>query len=648
MLQRSYEKAITRHEKIPPIESQRVTFDISYDDIFDKELVGWGGFGAVYRGRISVNDCERTVALKEPFDKVEASPQIREQFTKEADLWSKLADHPHITTVHAWGRTPFPWMALEYAEHGSLYDVIPITDPEHAVWIANCIVDAVHFAHRHGVVHFDLKPENVLLMNSSAGCWPIPSVSDWGLSELLLEHIGSVESGTWQYAAPEQIDPDQFGETAEYTDYYQCGALLYALLTGRPPAADSSASAAKQTVITQDFPRPRDINPALPRELERVILKAMAPFPADRYDDIIFLKQEVETLFFDLWNRTDVLMPGVDSMQRNRLHVSVPSAAPTTEWSVAIGAPPAGSPLVSGNQLMQATQQGELIVLNSLTGSDIATIKLTDGPLTAPVIHDAIVVGERRTGEVFWINQMEHQVEHSFQGPGELRTAPTLFDSGTILAYADGTTLLVDERETVWTTVLSGRIHHRPARRGECILFPTTEGITAVDGQSGDIQWRYPTETRVMSTPAIADDLAFLLTKNHVHCLNHTDGSVNWRQPIHTPPTGLAVTAESLVISGQERIDLRSQSSGEITWTYRQPKVAFCPPIVTDSRCIAVFTGRRGITLPSQLPDLLSLYLETGTQEWGIANEHEVHYPPSLTEQGLYVTDQSGTVIRYH
>jgi serine/threonine protein kinase len=143
------------------------------------------------------------------------------------------------------------------------------------------------------VAHLDLKPANILF-RTAADAWDVPKVTDWGLSKHLLDHSNSIEGFSPQYAAPEQFD-DEYGSTDDITDIYQLGAVFYELFTGTPPF-DGKPFKVIGKVKTQSPTPPSDIA-AVPAELDDILLTALAKSKTDRYDDIVYLRDELQTLF---------------------------------------------------------------------------------------------------------------------------------------------------------------------------------------------------------------------------------------------------------------------------------------------------------------------------------------------------------------
>jgi serine/threonine-protein kinase len=249
--------------------------------------LGRGGMGVVYLARQVALD--RTVALKMI---LHASPEARARFRVEAQAVARLR-HPHIVQVHdfdeADGR---PYFCLEYVEGGSLEARTRHAPqpPRQAALLAEKVAAAVQHAHDKGVIHRDLKPGNVLLVEGPET--PLehctPKVTDFGLAKLaaasprpdqVRTEAGAV-LGTPSYMAPEQARGREVGPAA---DVWAVGALLYDLLIGRPPFYGETALDTLQQVLTQEPVAPRRLQPKVPRDLETICLKCLEKDPAHRY-----------------------------------------------------------------------------------------------------------------------------------------------------------------------------------------------------------------------------------------------------------------------------------------------------------------------------------------------------------------------------
>ena len=244
-------------------------------------VLGRGGVGVVYKAvHLRLN---RTVALKMPLAGAFATRAERQRFAREAELVAGLR-HPNVVQVYDVGDLDGrPYFTMEFVEGGSLADAIAGTPrpARQAAELVASLADAIAAAHRGGVVHRDLKPSNVLLTADGT-----PKVTDFGLARRL--EVGSsltktgAAMGTPSYMAPEQVRGCA-SEVGPATDVYALGAILYELLTGRPPFRAESATETLYQVVHQDPVPPSRLNARVPRDLETICLKCLEKEPARRY-----------------------------------------------------------------------------------------------------------------------------------------------------------------------------------------------------------------------------------------------------------------------------------------------------------------------------------------------------------------------------
>jgi eukaryotic-like serine/threonine-protein kinase len=250
-------------------------------------VLGKGGMGVVYQARQA--SPSRLVALKViRADRLEGlSPEQRQKaldrFRNEAQAAAQL-EHDHIVGVFEVGEAAGrPFYSMRYVEGSSLHDLLrggPLECRRAAGYVEQ-VARAVHEAHRHGILHRDLKPHNVLVEARTDR----PLVADFGLAKLAqggaaMTHTGDV-MGTPAYMPPEQAVSS--GRVTVAGDVYGLGATLYALLTGRPPFQADTPLETLRKVLGENPVPPRRLRPGVPRDLETVCLKSLRKEPAGRY-----------------------------------------------------------------------------------------------------------------------------------------------------------------------------------------------------------------------------------------------------------------------------------------------------------------------------------------------------------------------------
>jgi serine/threonine-protein kinase len=282
------------HPRIPGRIPTAPELALSWELLEERGPLGSGETADVVE--MHVAGAGESVAVKQPRLESTLQSETVEQFVAEAETWSKLDDHDHIVGVVDWGETPLPWIALEHMDGGSLGDRLGRLSTEEGLWIGICAADGVWSAHRQGVAHLDLKPENVLFRTTETGVWDVPKVSDWGLARLLLEESTDVEGLSPRYASPEQFQPDTYGRPDDRSDVYQLGTIVYELLTGEP-VFDGAARTVMERHVSESPTPPTDVDATLPAAADDVVLGALAKEKGDRYESMLDFRRALEGLF---------------------------------------------------------------------------------------------------------------------------------------------------------------------------------------------------------------------------------------------------------------------------------------------------------------------------------------------------------------
>jgi tetratricopeptide (TPR) repeat protein len=280
-----------------------------------------GGLGVVSVARDA--ELGREVALKEMQPDHAADPASRGRFVREAEITGGL-EHPGVVPVYGLGRYADgrPYYAMRFVRGETLQEAVKklhAGEPGHTLrglltrFVAVC--NAVAYAHSRGVIHRDLKPSNVML-----GPYGETLVVDWGLAKVVgrepTEGAGAGERtlhtpsgegsqtqagsalGTPAFMSPEQARGEVAG-LGPATDVYSLGATLYAVLAGRAPVQGRAAAEVLDKVRRGNWPAPRQVQPSVPKALDAVCRKAMAPRPADRYASALDLAADLERWLAD-------------------------------------------------------------------------------------------------------------------------------------------------------------------------------------------------------------------------------------------------------------------------------------------------------------------------------------------------------------
>jgi len=257
------------------------------------EEIGRGGMGVIYRAR--QRHSRRIVALKRILSYHADSQETLARFRREAQAAASL-DHPNILPIYEVSECDdgLPFFSMKFAGGGSLLDAAPAlrNEPRRSVALVARVARAVQYAHGQGILHRDLKPGNVLLDGRGE-----PLVSDFGLAKWLdsSSHLTRTLTifGTPGYIAPEQVNGSSAG-LGPASDIYSLGAILFDLLTGRPPFLGEHALKVIQQAGEKPAPKLRTLVPGLDRDLETICAKCLEREPGARYRSAGALAEDLE------------------------------------------------------------------------------------------------------------------------------------------------------------------------------------------------------------------------------------------------------------------------------------------------------------------------------------------------------------------
>jgi serine/threonine-protein kinase len=261
------------------------------------QAVGEGGMGTVYEAR-HTRLVNRVYAIKVMHAHLVTNTELVERFQKEAET-TCLVGHHNVVQVFDVDGTPegIPYIVSEYLDGedlGALLDRLGSLDEGNAARIMVQICRALEAAHHVGVVHRDMKPENIYVVGSLEA--PFAKLLDFGIARVedparAMHTRTGIIMGTPAYMAPEQAKGAKVDHRA---DIYSVGAILYRILTGRPPYDHEDAAQTLSALLTEEPVRPRALSPKMSGAFELVIQRAMARDPEDRYASMADFAEELE------------------------------------------------------------------------------------------------------------------------------------------------------------------------------------------------------------------------------------------------------------------------------------------------------------------------------------------------------------------
>ncbi len=256
------------------------------------EEIARGGMGVVYKAQHTA--LKRVVALKMILSGSTATPAERARFRREAELAANL-DHPNIVPIYeVRDQEGVLYFSMKLVDGGSLARNRELfaENPRAIARLVATLARAVEYAHGKGFIHCDLKPSNILIDRQQ-----LPQITDFGLARRTSEDSSLTATGailgTPSYMAPEQASGNRrsIGPT---TDVYGLGAILYELLTGRPPFRTPTMMETVVQVLERDPIPPHELGGGVPRDLESICLKCLEKMPQDRYPTARALAEELE------------------------------------------------------------------------------------------------------------------------------------------------------------------------------------------------------------------------------------------------------------------------------------------------------------------------------------------------------------------
>jgi serine/threonine protein kinase len=264
----------------------------SFDDFELLAELGRGGMGMVYTA--VQKSLDRVVAVKLLLQEHSHNATVVARFEAEARAAAALA-HPNIVNVYQVGQCSVgPYFVMEFIE-GRTLEALCAKKPVPVPWVVPLLIticDAIHFAHGKGIIHRDLKPANIMIDHFRR-----PIIMDFGIAKVA-GRPGSLTQQGVIIGTPGYIPPEQAGEDSlpvgPHSDVYSLGAILYALLSGRPPYEDRNPLRVLLKVVAPEMPAPlRSLRPDVPVALERICTKCLQKRPADRYASALALAHDL-------------------------------------------------------------------------------------------------------------------------------------------------------------------------------------------------------------------------------------------------------------------------------------------------------------------------------------------------------------------
>ena len=563
-----------------------------------ERLLGRGAYGRVYLAVHPELQANRAIKLLDP---EVSGPSGLEEAVLQASL-----EHPNIIQIHDVGRHDgCLFMVSEYAPGGSLTELLSAGAPDHqlAADIARQVLAALALAHGRGVVHRDLKPDNILF-----GLDRTVKVADFGLAAVLDKSgqgAGPV-AGSPGYMAPEQFQ----GRWSPASDVWAVGCLLAHMLGGRAPF-DSVDEFQALTQARQGPARLLDeLRGKAPQPLLEVLGRLLEPSPDNRPQSAqdaagllelarsrITAKASLETIHLPTMEADDWSVfragPGRSGAVCGDLADEL-----TEAWQYHAGVPVFSSPAVSRGAVFFGDNSGWLTALDMLSGRLMWRWQGPSPAFAQPVAAAGVVAACWYDGTVRVFDADSGQIIWQAKPGGEIWAGPQVGDDGLAVACLDGRAFVLDGRDgsvlRQWD--LGQAIEAEPLLLGGRMILAGRDGLLmAVDPANGAELWRKNIGGALEAAPAGQDAKVYCNTlEGLILCLSAEDGAILWKKETgQMLAAGGALGEDCLALASvQGGVCLLSSADGAVLWQVQLPEAVTAPLAMTAGQ--VVVCGRQG------------------------------------------------------
>ncbi|PTA68311.1 serine/threonine-protein kinase [Deinococcus arcticus] len=619
-------------------------------------LLGEGGSARVFRAHDTL--LSRDVALK--VQHAHVPPSDRERFLREVRTLARLT-HPGVVPVLDLGTDPEggrPFFTMPLMTGGPVTALGPLEDAPSPLarflTAAAFSARALHFIHEQGITHRDLTPGNVLL--DEAG---LPRIMDFGLVALSEQtrHLtrSGVTLGTPAYMAPEQARGVGVGP---HSDLYALGAVLYRVACGSPPFMGDSDQSVLYQHVYEAPPDPRDLNPAVPDAVARVLLRLLAKKAEERPDSGEALAHLWALARRDVW-RAHARGQYRGGRARSGEHPDGPAQVSGLReaWSVSLPGEVTWPAAVMGEgDLVAVGTRGGQLVLTHASGRPFATYAARDEVTAPATFQDGHVLFGAWDGTLRRVNLLSGAQLWQHQARAEFTGAPTLWGGQVLASSRDGHLYALDARtgELRWAYRTAGPVAASPVLwAGAALICDESGWLHALDARSGHALWKVEIGT-VHGTPALLPlegaeaTLVVATWEGEVHALALSAAS--GRAALAPEPTLWTYDLEDEVwaapaLSGGVAVlagwggEVRALrlSDGEDLWVHRLTGRVTASPVISAGL----------VFLASEEGELCALDLRTGQPHWTHREAAGVQATPLAADSTLYVAFMNGVLRAY-
>jgi outer membrane protein assembly factor BamB/predicted Ser/Thr protein kinase len=571
--------------------------------------IGRGGMGVVYRAYEPALD--RPIALKLLPEDMAGDPGVLARLRREAVSAARLR-HPNIALLYEFGQVDgAAFLAMEYVHGPSLRKILeagPLAPPR-AIALLDQIAQALEYAHGIGIVHRDVKPSNILV-----GAGDHAVLIDFGLADIAddpnLTGDGAL-LGTPQYMAPEQAR----GTTVDArSDQYALAVVAYEMLTGAPPFQGRGAPAIVHAQIYEPPPPPSERYPALPPAVDKVLLRALAKAPHERYPSPSAFVAGLRAALEPPAQRERRVRPWVVAAAATLLlaiavllvfffatpaglpgpgRVTARGGVPLPQrvvWSYSpnlVGGP---APVVLNGNLVVGTLDGALVGLRTDTGDVRWHRGGGDLVLGAPTAGRGLIFVGSGDGAVLGLSPGSGGTVWQSEVVGAVATAPVQVDDRLIVTTEAGYVyvLQADSGQVIWSRPLAPGARFAAAREGWIVVTADTS-LFALDASNGVVVWEFRAESALTTPPTIAGDMVLVGTEHGMlHGLQIADGrpalAAQARGALRAAPV---LGLDTLYVADQSgRLTALGVESGREIWHFDAGAAIDTTPLLADDRLL--------------------------------------------------------------
>lgn len=599
-------------------------------------VLGVGGMGSVYKARdLQFPEAKRYVAVKEMLHHT-SDPQLRElalrNFQREANILASL-NHPAIPTIYDYFSTKErAYLVMEFINGSDMDTILTRHEdflPLHQVleWFIT-LCDVLSYLHTSEppIVFRDIKPSNVMVDVRGH-----VRLIDFGIAKHFEPNTKGTMIGTEGYAAPESYR----GQATPGSDIFGVGATLHHILTRRDPRLEAPFTFADRPI--------RSINPAVPPELEAVVMKALAFNADERFSSALEMKQALQNAL--MGGR----VPSVGLGSSSASSTNLPEAQ--DDWSGSgKGVAPAwkfkaeeeirSTPVSHGGMVFVTVYDNNLYALDSESGQLKWKFAAEDVVGSSPAVaaSEGLVVFGSKDQSLYAVDIRTGRVRWTYQTTGPIYSSPAIEHGHVFFGSDDGMiyALRVATGRAAWKQPANAPIRCKPGVTEDRIIFGTKEGELFCLDLGGQQKWRFKARREIISSPLVQNKVAYVgSVDGHMYAVGLDNGWAAWKLQTNKPVVSSPASGDGRVYVGSVNgiMYALDPSSGRELWKFdTQNQITSSPTFYNG----AVYFGANN-------NKIYCLDAKTGKERWSYETGGIVPGSPYAADGFVYIgsTDQN-------